>query len=137
VAASRVGDFRTMKLVERLGDGALVADKSGLTALHVFVHHACSGSCDWARVGEIVEYLVVTCGLNPDVSEDSWGSTALHIAAYSGDELITRELLRFGASVDSVDFKGKDGGLISKYGSKWIPRSRRQNSYRDSQISLT
>jgi ankyrin repeat protein len=123
IAAARKGDSRTMKMVERLGEDPLVVDKSGLTALHMFVRNASSGSFDSAMAEEIVEYLVVKCGLNPDKSGDSCGSTALHIAADNGDELITRVLLRFGASVDSVDFEGKDGRLFSNYMSERIPRS--------------
>jgi ankyrin repeat protein len=102
-AAASVGHLATMKRLVRLGmDYSLLFDDD-TSPLHAFASSPFVGE-DSAE--EVVKFLVVTCGVDPNLRESTPGATALHKAAQYGRSHVMHALLSYGSYVDSTDAYG-------------------------------
>jgi hypothetical protein len=104
-----------MKLLVKLGANPRALDKEGRSALHYFAKGfpdvEKSRGKDVVPVDDIVRYLVRTCGIDLNVKTRDNRFTALHIAVEYDLVHVACALLRNGADVNSVDWRGKNYGF--------------------------
>jgi palmitoyltransferase ZDHHC13/17 len=94
--AARQGLVDIIHLLVQRGANPLLVDAQGFTCLHSVTH----SSSYWTLL-----YILCQPDINID-ERDNREHTALHWAAYQGDDVSTQILLKFGADPNAVDRDG-------------------------------
>jgi ankyrin repeat protein len=116
--AATSADISMMKLLHEFGADTGINTKDGLTPLMAAAQAACTGTCAFQEGGNIADKEVVDRAFRAvstiyemggvDINAaDKSGQTAMHIAAFTGSDIVVKFLADRGADVNVMNSNGE------------------------------